>query len=267
MGVSVSAEFLLEQQQAAKESPRKASVFQTKHMNRWVSGFDAWMNMLWWQRQEDKTLRREDFRGGRSWSAIDLSSKYDITASVSVYMREIEGQRHYYVFGRYYLPRETAEDPESRHYQEWLASGELIATEGDIIDYARIEGDLVEDARQDEMVELAFDPWGATQLAQRLSEDNGITTVEVPQTTRHLSEPMKMVEALTKTGRLHHDGNACLTWMVSNVVAREDANENVFPRKEVPQNKIDGAVAMIMALGRALAEEERDLTAEQVIYV
>jgi phage terminase large subunit-like protein len=72
--------------------------------------------------------------------------------------------------------------------------------------------------------------------------------------TRNLSEPMKWVEAMIRAGRLHHNGDPVLAWMMANVTAKVDANENVFPRKERPENKIDGAVALILAMGRALAD-------------
>lgn len=253
--VSVKAEFLRAEQRYAVDSARKAAVFKTKHLNVWVAGREAWMNMEWWRRQADAPPI-EEFAAEECWLSLDLSSKYDITAVGMVFRRQIEGLWHYYLFGRYYLPEETAKDPDKRHYGQWVAQGELIETAGDIIDYQRIEDDIVDAAQDHRIVEIAYDPWGATQTAQRLQEAHRLVPVEVPQTTKHLSEPMKLFEAMVKAGRLHHDGNRCLTWMVSNVTVREDANENVFPRKEAPENKIDGAVAAIMALGRAFVSDE-----------
>jgi len=87
-------------------------------------------------------------------------------------------------------------------------------------------------------------------------EKYGLTPVEIPQTVKCLSEPMKELEAATLDGRMHHDGNPIMTWCISNVVAHLDANDNVFPRKDRPENKIDGAVALIIALARALAQTD-----------
>src|SRR5690606_20973584 len=127
--------------------------------------------------------------------------------------------------------------------------------DGDIIDYDQIREDLEEDARKFEIVALGYDPYGSTQLATSLSEA-GINAVEVRQTVMQLSEPMKWVEALALAGKLHHDNNPCMNWMVSNVTARVDANDNVFPRKEHADNKIDGAVAAIIAMAMTQAEEQ-----------
>jgi phage terminase large subunit-like protein len=263
--VSVRPLAVISEQKYAVEQSRKQAAFKTKHLNVWVTSRDAWMNLQWWDRQADRTLRREDFAGETCWTALDLSSKYDLTAVVTCFRREQAGDWHYYLFGRYYIPEETAANPDKRHYQQWIADGHLVATDGDIIDFYRIEQDIVADSKRFALAEVAYDPWGATQIAQRLQEEHGLTPVEVPQTTKHLSEPMKMLEALTRTGRVHHDGNPCLAWMISNVTIKEDANENIFPRKDVPDAKIDGAVACIMALGRALAPEAK--LADDLLWV
>jgi phage terminase large subunit-like protein len=116
-----------------------------------------------------------------------------------------------------------------------------------------VRQDILADSMRFNMRCIAFDPWGATQLQQELAaelpED---TVITIPQQTRFLSEPMKEIEAAVLAGRLHHDGDRALSWMMSNVVARADANGNLFPRKERAASKIDGAVATIMAISRAM---------------
>jgi phage terminase large subunit-like protein len=116
---------------------------------------------------------------------------------------------------------------------------------------------------------VAYDPWQANYLATRLMEE-GLPMIEYRQTVQNMSEPMKELEALTLSGRLRHDGNPVLTWMVSNVVAHLDAKDNIYPRKEFPENKIDGVVAILMALGRAVLEEgdgRKVLTGDEVIAI
>jgi phage terminase large subunit-like protein len=103
--------------------------------------------------------------------------------------------------------------------------------------------------------QVAFDPWQATQLASHMLE-RGLPMVETRATVSNFSEPMKMLEALVLKGALEHDGDPVLEWMMSNVVAHLDAKENIYPRKERAENKIDGVVALIMALGRALSQRD-----------
>lgn len=283
LGVSVYEEYLKSQQKDAINNPRKAATFKTKHLNVWVQARDPWMNMEAWKAQGDDALTEDLFRGQRCFVGLDLSSKLDLSGVVRVFRYdredtcsrckgagEIDGaegreecprcegsgrasEPEFYVFPRAYLPEERAEAPECQHYQGWVRTGHLIATDGNAIDYARIEEDLRADAATFEVAELAFDPWGATQLAQNLAAD-GMTTVEVPQTTKYLSDPMKEIEALVLAGRLHHPAHPVMDWCMSNVKAREDANENVFPRKESREAKIDLAVALINAMARALAD-------------
>lgn len=253
-GVSVIPSTLMERAAEATNSSRKQGVFKTKHANVWLTARDGWMNMEAWNAAADPTLREEDFHGEPCWIGLDLSSKLDITSAVKLFKREIDGETHFYLFGRHYVPEVRVEDPDARHYQGWVTDGSLRVTEGDVIDYDVIREDLRDDSERFRIVHVGYDPYGAAQLAIGIERD-GISTLEIPQNTRHLSEPMKWIEALTLAGRFHHDGNPAMNWMVSNVVVREDANENIFPRKERRENKIDGLVAAVIAMNVAMREE------------
>lgn len=254
-GISVFADYLLGEQKKALTSSRKQNIFKTKHLNLWVNARSPWMNMEAWKKCADPSLRIEDFAGQPRWDGLDLSSKIDMSAHGSLFRRKVDGVWHYYAFARFYLPEERALDPDFQHYQGWVHDGHLVATDGNVIDYERIRDDIVDDHGTYEIRALGHDPWGATQLALQLAAE-GVPVVEVPQTVSHLSEPMKEIEALVLAGRFHHDGHPVLTWTVSNVTAREDAKGNVFPRKERPEAKIDGAVSLIIAMGRALADQD-----------
>ena len=254
-GVSVFADFLEAEQAAAIQNGRKQNIFKTKHLNIWCGASSAWMNMERWKALADPTLKLEDFAGEPVNIGTDLSSIIDITSSVLVFKRTVDEVVHYYVFSRNYLPRDRALDPEKQHYQQWVHAGQLVAIEGPVIDYSVIRRDLVADADRFQVESIAFDPWCAPETQQELMRELGEDRViTIPQRVQHLSHPMKQLEALVLEGRIHHDGDPVLAWMMSNVVAHADANENIFPRKEQPENKIDGAVALIMGLSRALAD-------------
>lgn len=257
MGVSVFESYLISQQRDAVNNPRKQVTFRTKHLNVWETAASPYFNAEKWRRLGDPTLDIEDFRGEECWSGLDLASKLDLTAEVKVFRRWIDGEEHYFTFLRAYLPEARVEDPELRHYGAWNAEGHLTSTPGEITDYAWIEEDLRNDIEKFDLREVAVDPHNATYLITRLQNHIGEEKViEVPMTTVHLSEPMKEVQALIEAGRIHHDGNPVFAWAMGNVTAKEDRNENVFPRKERRENKIDPAVALILAIGRAMREEE-----------
>jgi len=130
----------------------------------------------------------------------------------------------------------------------------VTVTPGDVLDFQAVEDDVMALSSSHQVAEVAYDPWQATQLAQRL-QANGATTVEFRNTVGNFSAPMKELDALARSGRLHHNGDPVLTWMVSNVVCHTDAKENIYPRKERPENKIDGVIAAITALGRAMVAQ------------
>ncbi len=254
--ISVDADFLLAQQRRATMNPIEQNRFKTKHLNVWCSARNAWMNMQQWQLCADESLSIDEFEGEESWFVLDLASKNDVCAFVQLFRRRIAGLDHYYAFGRYYLPTDAIEENKTNQalYRKWVIQGHLIATEGAEIDFDVIREEVRAMSPRFSVQEVAYDPWRATQLAHQLAKD-GATVVEFRQTVQNMSPAMKEMGAAVKGGRFHHDGNPVLNWMISNVVAKEDAKENIYPRKDRPDQKIDGPVALIMATGRAMARD------------
>lgn len=247
-GVSVSIEFLQSQLRDAISNPRKQGTFRTKHLNLWENARDAYVNMQRYAECRDVSLRLDTFAGSRCVIGLDLASKIDIAAVELLFPRE--GGR-YARFGRYYLPDETVQQPENDHYRGWARAGLLTVTDGNIIDFGRILEDLIGLAAQFQVEALAYDPFQATMLVTELM-NAGLPCVEVKPTVLNLSEPMKQIDALIRDRKLAHDGDPVMAWMMSNVVAKVDAKDNVYPRKERPEAKIDGFVALCMAMNRAM---------------
>lgn len=251
-GVSVSAEFLIHQQQTAINDAREQNTFKTKHLNIWCTVRSPWMNMEWWSRQTDKTLIEEQFLGERCWLSFDLANRLDIVAQSKLFRRIIEDKEHYYYFGRYYVPETRVQEPEKKAYQGWVHNGHLIATPGNDCDLDRVIADAAFDRTRFDVHQAGFDPWNSIGLRDGLAK-HGIVGVEVPQNVQQFSEAMKAVEAAVKDGRFHHTGNPCMNWMIGNVTVKPDAKDNVFPRKERPDNKIDGPVSLFMAMRLAMS--------------
>lgn len=253
-GISVDEDFLLAQQRLAKQSASKQTRFKTKHLNIWCSAKSAWLNMLEWAKCADRTLRREQFKGERCYLTLDLASRSDVCVLMLMFVRVIDGKQHFYLFGDYYLPEAAIENAEknANAYRKWVIEGHLQQHDGAEIDFDLIEEDMLALVAEYGPDEVVFDPYRAAQLEQRLTK-NGITAVEFGQTVKNMSLPMKEFESAIKAGRVHHDGNPMLAWMMSNVVAKLDAKDNIYPRKEKPEQKIDGPVASIMGVGRAIS--------------
>lgn len=253
--ISVSGEFLEAAQREAINDPRKQAVFKTKHLDVWVNAASPWLNLEFLQRGADPTLHEDQFRGETCWHGLDLASKVDIASKSKVFRRLIDGQWHYYVLTKNWLPEATVQKPENGHYQAWVAADYLVQTPGNMINLKQIQEDVEADAELHVIAEIAMDAWGSREIAPSLQE-GGFTVIDVPMTVRNLSEPMKLISALVDAGRFHHDGNLASTWMFSNVEVFEDRNENIFPRKGNAEKKIDAAVATILAVGRAMTGAE-----------
>jgi phage terminase large subunit-like protein len=251
LGVSIAVDTLLADQLEAIQDPRKQAIFKTKHLNVWVGAASPWINLESLQRASDPTLREDDFRGEQCWTGLDLASKTDIASKAKLFRRELDDGWHYYLFTRNWLPQAAVMRPENGHYQAWVTEGHLVQTSGNMINLRQIQADVEADSELHVVAEVPMDAWGSREIAPSLQEA-GYTVIDVPMTTRNLSEPMKLIAGLIDAGRFHHDGNKATMWMFSNVEVAEDRNENIFPRKSSAEKKIDAAVATILAMSRAM---------------
>ncbi|EMK7708190.1 TPA: terminase large subunit [Yersinia enterocolitica] len=266
MGVSVYSDFLLSQQQRAMNNARQANIFKTKHLNIWVSARSAFFNMVSWRACEDSTLTLEQFEGQSCYLSFDLARKLDMNSMPRLFTRAIDGKQHYYCIGpKFWVPYDTvfSADVEDRRtaerFQKWVITGHLEATPGAEIDYREILEAAKEVNRLNPVEESPIDPHGATNLSHHLAEE-GLSPITIVQNYTNMSDAMKELEAAVESGRFHHDGNPIMTWCISNVVGKYlPGNDDVVrPIKEASENKIDGAVALIMAVGRAMLNKPGD---------
>lgn len=250
-GVSVNPEDIERKARKALEVPTATNNFLTKHLNVWVNADTAWMDMRKWDALADPSLKIEDFIGCSCWLGLDLASQLDFNAETILFKNLIDGVEHYYWFGRYWLPEETIEHSENSQYQGWARQGLINVTDGAVVDLEEIQDQVLLDFETLNPEDCSYDPFQATQLSTNLASQ-GATMIEVKPTVLNFSEPMKTLEGLVHDGRLHHNGCPIMTWMISNVVCHRDGKDNIYPRKEFPQNKIDIVVSCLMALNRAM---------------
>jgi phage terminase large subunit-like protein len=247
-GVSVDPEFLEGQLIQARRSASRQNAYKTKHLNLWVGAKTAWLNMLAYQACRRKALNLEDFRGQRCVIGLDLASKVDI-ASMAIVFRD-ENER-FTVFCRHYLPENRINEGGSTRYKSFHAGGWITTTPGDVLDYGQIAEDL-DDLKSDYQIDsVAYDPFQATQFSVE-RQNEGYPMVEIGATVKNFSEPMKYLEAVILQQAIRFELDPCLMWMFGNVVATLDKKDNIFPNKERGDNKIDGVVAIIMAMNRWL---------------
>ncbi|MCP4123161.1 MAG: hypothetical protein GY751_15515, partial [Bacteroidetes bacterium] len=170
-------------------------------------------------------------------------------ASMAVYFPD-----HGAAFCFHYLPEEKILEGGNTRYKAWHATGDLIATPGNIIDFSYIEDDLEDLKSNFQILEVPYDPFQATQFATRMME-RGFPMVEYGATVKNFSEPMKELEAMILQKKMKFTTDPVLLWMFGNVVAKVDKKDNIFADKQRRSNKIDGVVALIMAIGRSISGE------------
>lgn len=253
-GVSVFPDAIAAEAHQALQLASKQPAFQTKHLDVWVNADHAWMDMQRWAKCADASLDEADFEGQPCIIGLDLASKLDLLAKVKLFWKDVDGKRHYYVFGDYWTPEARLELTQNSQYQGWAISGMLHTCPGETNDYDVVEDQIRTDARRFQVLEVAHDPYQAQQFVNHLQPE-GLVMVEVPQLPKYLSKPMEELEAAVYDGRLHFNGDQVLTWAVSNVVCHRDKNDNMFPTKERYEAKIDPATALLTALCRVMNAE------------
>lgn len=250
-GISVNPKQIMSELISAKLNTSAQKEYLTKHLDVWVNSDHQWLKMEHYRQCIDSSLKESDFYGEYSIYGLDLASKLDISALIRLHWREIDGVIHYYVFPYFYLPADAVHSSDNSQYEGWAKDEYIQTTDGPITDLNALQEWIAEDVKQYSVLSVAYDPMQATQMSQNLLGD-GVPMVELAQNLKNMSEPMKQVQALIYTGRLHIADNPVMHWMASNVVCHTDAKENIYPRKEKVQNKIDGMVALIMAINQAI---------------
>jgi phage terminase large subunit-like protein len=254
-GVSVMPETILASRDKALAIASAANNFKTKHLNVWCNANSNWISIQDLHRCADYNLSVDQFEGEQCYIGLDLASRVDIAAMVKLFVRKIDGKTHYYAFGDFWLPRDTVQISPNAQYKGWETTGELHVTEGASINFDEIEETVLEACRRFDVLEVPYDPFQATQLSEHLLMQD-VPMIECRATVLNFSDPMKEIEAAIRDRRFHYTGDPVLTWMFSNVVCHTDAKDNIYPRKDRAENKIDGVVALIMTVNRALASDD-----------
>jgi len=255
LGVSISKDYLEAQVGAAIRTASKQNSIKTKHFNVWCGAKSIWLSMEQWNKAGDSSLNLDDFLTDNCVLGLDLAVRIDIAASVLLFKRLVEGKAHYYAFPKFYLPEgalETAKNADI--YTGWAADGFIDLHEGEEIEFNQVQQNILDIPHP--IQEVGLDMWQAAQMAQNFREE-GLETVQVKTTYSDMSGPMRELEAALAAGRFHHPDNPILNWMASNTVAKSAGDDDrIRPVKEVPDNKIDGMVALLMAISRSMAGVE-----------
>lgn len=252
LGITVGIDKVKAACESAKQNPGEENSFRQLRLNQWVKQSVRWMPMEKWDACAFPVNEKE-LEGRVCYGGLDLSQTTDITAFVLVFPPRNEDEK-YIILPYFWLPEDNLTLRVNRDhvpYDVWVRQGKLMTTEGNVVHYAYIEKFIENLGKRFNIREIAFDRWGAVQMVQNL-EGMGFTVVPFGQGFRDMSPPTKECLKLTLEQKIAHGGHPVLRWNMDNVFIRTDPAGNIKMDKEKSTEKIDGAVAAVMALDRAI---------------
>lgn len=252
LGITVGIDKVQAARESAKQNPSEENSFRQLRLNQWVKQAVRWMPMDKWDKCAF-AVNEDDLRGRVCYGGLDLSSTTDITAFVLVFP-PLDEEDKYVIIPYFWIPEGTLDLRVKRDhvpYDVWERQGYLQTTEGNVIHYGYIEKFIEKLGERFNIREIAFDRWGAVQMVQNL-EGMGFTVVPFGQGFKDMSPPTKELMKLTLEQRIAHGGHPVLRWNMDNIFVRTDPAGNIKADKEKSTEKIDGAIATIMALDRAI---------------
>lgn len=252
LGITVGIDKVRAACESARQNPGEENAFRQLRLNQWVKQAVRWMPMEKWDACAF-AVNEDDLEGRVCYGGLDLSSTTDITAFVLVFPPTDEDDR-YVVLPYFWIPEDSMDLRVRRDhvpYEVWERQGYLMTTEGNVVHYGYIEKFIERLGEKFNIREIAFDRWGAIQMVQNL-EGMGFTVVPFGQGFKDMSPPTKELMKLVLEKRIAHGGHPVLRWMMDNIYIRTDPAGNIKADKERSTEKIDGAVATIMALDRAI---------------
>lgn len=260
--------------ESAKQNPGEENAFRQLRLNQWVKQAVRWMPMEKWDKCAF-SVDEDELEGRVCYGGLDLSSTTDITSFVLVFPPSLGGAASvprlgdgfatsccpppdkddkYIILPYFWIPEDNLTLRVNRDhvpYDVWERQGYLQTTEGNVVHYGFIEQFIEKLGERFNIREIAFDRWGAVQMVQNL-EGMGFTVVPFGQGFKDMSPPTKELMKLVLEQKIAHGGHPVLRWNMDNIYIRTDPAGNIKADKEKSTEKIDGAVATIMALDRAI---------------
>lgn len=248
LGVSIPLDYMREKVKRVEERPEMLNNFLRLHLNIVTDAAEAAFPMDKWDACGLVPVDRAALKGP-CYGGLDLSKTVDQTAFALWWPKEKTG------LVWYWIPEDTARKAQDRDrvpYDAWTRAGLIEQTPGDVVDYTFVRDRVLAICRDCPPVDIAFDPWNAQQMQQELAAE-GLTMWEFRQGPKTFNEPCQELVRMVVGGELRHGGNAVLRHNATCLQWRFDANKSMAPDKDKSTGRIDGIVALIMAIGRSIS--------------
>jgi phage terminase large subunit-like protein len=243
----------------AAERPADREAFRQLHLNIWLGhSSDPFVDMPIYDKGAG-AFDLEELEHEPCWLAVDLSSNSDLTVIVAAWR---DGQDGYIVHPWFFCPRDNLDkraDRDNVPYPQWAGEGFIEPTSGNVVDFRVVEDTIRELCERFEVREIAFDPHLGRVMMSNLADD-GYPAIEMRQGWVTMAPAIKELERAIIAGRFRHGGHPVLRWNFDNIAVETDKAGNKAFHKGKSRDRIDGAVAAAMAVGRAsLGEDNRSI--------
>jgi phage terminase large subunit-like protein len=256
-GTIIKKEYLEKEAARAKEIPSYTNSFKRLHLNQWTTNQTLWIGDELWMTNNKGPLDLNSLKGQPCYAGLDLASIRDLTALVLVFPRENE---HLDILPFFFTPKDTAFIRSRRDkvdYITWANEGHMELTPGNVTDYGYIKKKIYEIAETYDLKKIAYDRWNSSQLILDVYEE-GIPCEPFGQGFVSMSQPCKEIERLTLEEKINHAGHPVLRWNMTNLQMKQDPANNIKMDKAKSTEKIDGAVAMAMAIGAMMNDDKEE---------
>ena len=260
--ISPTASYMKNKVLQAEQSEQARLAFLTKHLNCFVDKFDTWIKVSTWRNNQSKIgfTKLKELKNRTCYGGLDLASCIDLTALVLIFDDENGG---FDVIPYFWIPKDNMLERVRRDkvpYFDWVKQGLIKTTDGNVVDYSFIERDIKRICNFFNVKMIAYDRWNSSDLIRRLTDDAVVELIQFGQGYASLSAPTKQIEVLALQGKINHANHAVLAWNISNVAIKTDPAGNIKIDKNISSERVDGAVALAMALGVALKDIKEEDT-------
>ena len=256
-GTIIKKEYLQKESAKAKEITSYENTFRRLHLNQWTTNQTKWISDELWMRNDKGLIDLKSLKGEKCYAGLDLASIRDLTALVLVFPRPDE---QFIILPYFFTPKDTAFIRSRRDkvdYPTWNKNGHMELTPGNVTDYGYIKNKIYEIAEDYDLKTIAYDRWNSSQLIIDII-DEGIPCESFGQGFVSMSQPCKEIERLVLEEKINHAGHPVLRWNMANLQMKMDAANNIKMDKAKSTEKIDGAVAMTMAIGAMMNADKDD---------
>lgn len=261
IGITLSMEQIENEARDARQSEATQRKFRWLRLNQWIAIKSVgWMPLTVWDATVGKWTE-DDLAGLECYLGLDLSATTDLSA-LTVLFPPQAGYDKWRFFSRAWIPMDKLRERERRDHMpftKWVDAGQIIATEGDAVDYTAVEAEINAMRGKYRVLALGCDQWNSRMLTQRLMQ-SGLEVVEIGQSIAGMSPAMKDMEIIMRKGGMEHAPDPVARWCFGNVRCATDGNANIKPDKKRSIDRIDVTVASINAVALARLKQTIDVS-------